>query len=207
MAAGIVGFLAIFTGLIFFFGALFVYLTVRVSRSTINDLLKTSVSKSYVDTIIQSMNNSLIIIGTDARIKMVNKATLDILGFSESEIIGAPVNLVFADFDYEKHMGINDLIKKKLITEGERLYLTKDHRKIPVLFSGSIMIDKDEILGLVCVAQDISEYKKAETELKNAVAELETYNMTKMEKEMISWVSELKQEIKKIIPVAKRERA
>lgn len=42
-------FLPALTGIIFFFGALFVYLVVRIGRLTIDDLLKTTVSRNEMD--------------------------------------------------------------------------------------------------------------------------------------------------------------
>jgi signal transduction histidine kinase len=47
--AGIQSFLPTLTGIIFFFGALFVYLAVQIGRLTIDDLLKTTVSRNYLD--------------------------------------------------------------------------------------------------------------------------------------------------------------
>lgn len=48
--AGLIGFLEILTGVIFFFGALFVYLVVRIGYLTIDDLLKTTISKEAAET-------------------------------------------------------------------------------------------------------------------------------------------------------------
>jgi len=47
--AGRMEFLVVLIGVIFFFGALFVYIVVRVGRLTINDLLETSVSKEAAE--------------------------------------------------------------------------------------------------------------------------------------------------------------
>jgi signal transduction histidine kinase/CheY-like chemotaxis protein len=47
--AGRTEFLALLTGVIFFFGALFVYIVVRVGRLTISELLETSVSKEAAE--------------------------------------------------------------------------------------------------------------------------------------------------------------
>jgi len=51
----------------------------------------------------------------------------------------------------------------------EVFYLAKDGEKIPVLFSGAMMSDDDgEIRGYVCVAQNITELKRLEEQLKKA---------------------------------------
>ncbi len=52
--------------------------------------------------------------------------------------------------------------------------LTRDGRKIPVLFSGAVMYgDNGEIEGIVCAARDIVERKEAEVALQSAYDEME----------------------------------
>jgi signal transduction histidine kinase len=59
----------------------------------------------------------------------------------------------------------------------ETSYRTKDGRKIPMLFSASVMYDAHgKSQGIVCVAQDISERKQAETRLRTYSDELAEIN-------------------------------
>ncbi|OGP64658.1 MAG: hypothetical protein A3K22_00005 [Deltaproteobacteria bacterium RBG_16_42_7] len=60
-------------------------------------LQKTTVSRDYVDNIIRSMIDTLIVIDSEAKIRTVNKATCDLLGYKEEEIIGKPVEMIFAE--------------------------------------------------------------------------------------------------------------
>ena len=84
------------TGLIFFFGALFVYITIRTGFNTIDDLHKTTVSKKYVDKIVNSMADTLIVleVGPDLRINKVNQVTLNLLGYKEAELINYPIKKI-----------------------------------------------------------------------------------------------------------------
>ncbi len=61
------------------------------------DLGTTTVSRDYLDSILKSMANSLIVIGTDHAIQSVNNATLKMLGFSEAELIGQSMDNVLQD--------------------------------------------------------------------------------------------------------------
>ena len=54
-------------------------------------LIKSTVSKQYVDNIIKSMSDSLVIASPDGIIRSVNKATLDLLGYAEADLVGKPL--------------------------------------------------------------------------------------------------------------------
>ena len=153
------------------------------------ELLMTTVSKDYVDSIIKSMVDSLIVVNPDATIRTVNQATLNLLGYEEKEVIGKNIAVITSKEEVYRGSGIEELIKNGFIQAVEKTYLTKDGRKIPVLFSGAVMRDeKGDIQGIVCVAQDITERKQAEeliekslkekekliAELQNALSEINT---------------------------------
>jgi signal transduction histidine kinase/CheY-like chemotaxis protein/HPt (histidine-containing phosphotransfer) domain-containing protein len=59
-------------------------------------LIKTTVSKRYVDNIIQSMTDSLVIVSPDGKIRSANRATLDLLGYEEAELMGKPLGAILA---------------------------------------------------------------------------------------------------------------
>ena len=46
------------------------------------DLRRTTISKDYVDNIIGSMNDTLIVVDPEAKMRTVNKATCDLLGYT-----------------------------------------------------------------------------------------------------------------------------
>ncbi|MBT4088024.1 MAG: PAS domain S-box protein, partial [Deltaproteobacteria bacterium] len=96
------------------------------------------------------------------------------LGYKEQELIGRPIDLILEKEGAGEKSFLfqgNELHEatKKQVTEGvEATYLTMDGSKIPVLFSSSVMRDRnDTIQGAVCVAKDITERKQVDEELKN----------------------------------------
>jgi len=134
------------------------------------DLEKTTVSKEYVDNIIKSMIDTLIVASPDGTIKTVNHAACTLLGYREEELTGQPIKVIFAD-DGER--AFEELIKFRLMKNTEYTYVTKDNRKIPVLISSSVIYSGDATAqGIVCVAVDITERKRAEEALNRSSEEL-----------------------------------
>jgi len=127
-------------------------------------------SKNYAENLIKSITASLIVISTEGIILSVNPHTCKMLGFSEQELIGKPINTVIdiKDLIFED-MWVKFLIKKGEIINVERTYLAKDGSRIPSLFSSSIIRSDDgNVEGIICMAQDMSERKRVENELERA---------------------------------------
>lgn len=56
--------------------------------NTMRDRLKsTALSRDYVDSVLSSMNDAIIVTSADGRIKRINKATTHLLGYDESELL------------------------------------------------------------------------------------------------------------------------
>ncbi|WDT75666.1 MAG: EAL domain-containing protein [Candidatus Manganitrophus sp.] len=120
------------------------------------------VDKNYVDSIIGNMTNSLIVINTEGLIERVNKATLDLLGFTEKELIDQPVGLIFPDDLLTMVSALKGPVEKGFLNNIETAYLSTSGQSIPVFFSGSVMQNNQgKIEGIICVAQDITERKKS----------------------------------------------
>lgn len=132
------------------------------------ELSRTVVSKDYVDNIIRSMIDTLIVTNPDATIRNVNNATMNLLGYNESELIGKPVGMLFAEDPQTDGGGrhtpwIDNLIAKGIVQNTEATYIAKDGKRIPVLLSGSVMKgENNNFLGFVYVALDITERKISE---------------------------------------------
>jgi|GEM_PF-6791665 len=123
----------------------------------------TTVSKNYVDNIIDSMMDTLIVVTPEGIIQKVNQATCDLLGYQKEDLIGQSIGKILLREE------VSELLKNGVIKEIETRYLAKNGSKIPVLFSGSVMQDQDSnILGIVCVALDITEQKRLQEEVLKA---------------------------------------
>ena len=140
------------------------------------ELQKTTVSNEYVENIIRSMFDPLVVATPEGTIRTVNKAVCDLLGYRSEEIVGQPIDkLFYQETTQSKSTWLNELLKKGSIINLEKTYLAKDGRKIPVLFSMSTMCDdKGYISGIVIVAKDITERKRTEDLLKKSKEFAET---------------------------------
>jgi PAS domain S-box-containing protein len=128
------------------------------------ELHASTVSKDYLDNIIQSMSDILLVLTPDEKIQKVNPAAVQILGYQEEELIGRHLAVVFEGKTF-KELGFSDSIKKKAIKSRETACQTKDGCKIPISFSSSVMSNEKGIVeGIVCVGHGISEQKLLEQE-------------------------------------------
>ena len=175
--------------------ALFVYLIVWLYHRTIGELLKINISKAYLDNILKSMLDTLVVVNPDAQIQTVNQALCNLLGYQVEELRGQSVEKILAEplaFDGLESTDLRQKLKAELQGSSEKTYISKDGRHIPVLFSGSAMYDKAGLFqGIVCMAQDITQQKQAKEALRQyrkhleeRTAELTIVN-TKLRREII----------------------
>jgi len=137
------------------------------------DLQMTTVSKDYVDNIIESMADALIVVDPDRKIRTVNKATCELLGYEEKDLVGNPVEVIISEAD--KETKLEKLTIGSDVKNFETYLKSKGGKEIPVLFNGSLMKDKDDRpLCIVYTARDITERKRAEEALLNAAQQWRT---------------------------------
>ena len=142
-------------------------------------LRETTVSKDYVDNIVRSMGDSLIVADSDGTISMVNRATRSLLGYEESALLGKPIEMVFAETSSSGGSRLEAVMQRGLFSNVEEVYLAKHGGRIPVSFTATPMHADGAIAGVICVARDITEHKQAEQDLKAAVEAAEAANEAK----------------------------
>ncbi|MBU4184844.1 MAG: response regulator [Proteobacteria bacterium] len=138
-------------------------------------------SKFYTESIIQNLLDTLVVVDAEGKIQTVNPATCDLLGYTEQELIGQPIDIIFAADTLFKGTRMKELIEEGSVREYDMTYQTKSGEKIPVCFSGSVMYETrgqksedrgqrtDEtrdtkyerrIIGIVGIARDMREIKR-----------------------------------------------
>lgn len=129
---------------------------------------QTTTAKSYLDNIIRSMTDALLVMNPNMTIRSVNPATVALLGFEEKDLVGQPPNVILGDETLQGTI-MEELVKSGSVRDVELTFVTKDQKTIPVSFSGSVLQDdQGRLQGIVCLAQDITKRKLVETEIAEA---------------------------------------
>jgi PAS domain S-box-containing protein len=134
----------------------------QAALASARDALATS--KVYVDNVLRSMADSLLVIDANLTIGSVNPSLLALLEYGEDELIGQSPGLIFGE-EFAQGSIIENLLLQGSVSGIESSFLTSDGRVIPISVSGSMMQDEQgQFQGLVCVAQDITARKQMEEE-------------------------------------------
>jgi|LGOV01.1.fsa_nt_gb PAS domain S-box-containing protein len=127
-------------------------------------LSKTVVSKNYVENILMSMSDTLIVLSEDLLIQKVNLSLQKLLGYKEDELIGSSIDLII-----KRNILAGSCVNELCFEQREEIYLSKESKEIPVFFSYSRLLNEDnECEGYICVAQDRTKRKEMEEELKES---------------------------------------
>ncbi len=134
-------------------------------------------SPGFVDNIIESMMDALLVVSPDGMIMRLNASACSLLGYPEQELIGMPLGTVLPDGPLAGTSALDDVLAKGSVHIVERWLRTRSGRRVPVRFSASVIHDgRDAIEGVVCVAHDISAQKEAEDRLRAFSEELQETN-------------------------------
>jgi PAS domain S-box-containing protein len=143
-------------------------------NSMLARLRVSTVSKDYVDGILESMAESLVVVDTEGRIRTVNQATVHLLGYSREELLGSAVERICAAERPAAGGGPGDGAAI------ESAYRDRLGQVIPVLLSAAPLRSSAAGLeGAVWLAQDISERKRVAEELVRAKEQAESANAAK----------------------------
>jgi len=112
--------------------------------------------------IISTMSNFLIILNIQKNIILVNQSALNLLKYSEAELIGKPSELIFKadnqDDELSKNINLDEIENIKTF---EASLKSKNNEVIPVLISLSLIkISENEPLGIVCIGSDLTKEKE-----------------------------------------------
>ena len=133
-----------------------------------------TVSKEYVDGILESLAESLLVVDTDGRIRTVNQASANLLGYTCEALVGRPVSEICAG----QAPVVGD--EPGAGTARESAYRDARGNVIPVLLSAAPLRSAGPAPeGSVWLAQDISKHKRWAEELLRAKEQAESANAAK----------------------------
>jgi PAS domain S-box-containing protein len=146
-------------------------LLARSFRSMIQELKR---SKSYIEDIIQSMGDSLVVLDRGGKIQTANPATYSLLGYAEGGLLGERIERITSTaglFDASRPQG------EESSNGIEIEYIAQSGLKIPMLASVARMGDHND--AIICMAQDLRDRKRTERELLLAKEAAESANRAK----------------------------
>jgi PAS domain S-box-containing protein len=136
------------------------------------NLNKSMVSREYVNNIIQSMGDMLVVTDQSFEIKLINRSITETLNYQDDELTGKKIWSLINEKDIE-------LIKRNLASSREKRsfeakYKTKEGGEIPVIISYSFLEgNSGEEEGIVFVASNITAQKEAEEKVSRSLKEKE----------------------------------
>ena len=138
----------------------------------INEKLRATAE--FLDQVYKAMSGALIVFGQNGLIEAINDAAIALLEYTQGELIGRPASTIFEPAEDEKRVfeDVVALAARGATLRTEKTYKSKSGTLIPVLLSASLLgggrSTQDEPGKVVCVAMDITERKRLESELRHA---------------------------------------
>ena len=123
-------------------------------------------AKQYVEKIINTMGEALLVLNADGVIRDANPSACKLLAYSLDNLKGMGIGEVFEEENQEKaaaFMGtwLEALIRSGVLTSIEASFIASDQRRIPILFSRTVaMGDDDQVEAIICIAKDMTGYQK-----------------------------------------------
>jgi len=125
-------------------------------------------ANTYLENIIGNMGEALLLLDPEGRIKSANPTACRMLDYTEADLIGMAIGDVFEEEETEQanaFMGIwlEALIRTGTISSIGARFITKDQRRVPILFSRTAIKDETgEITDIICIAKDMTGYTRVD---------------------------------------------
>ena len=127
-----------------------------------NKLQATTVSRDYLDSVLASMNEAIIVTSPSGTITRVNQATKMMLGYDEDDLVGQPLGII-VDLEQGEKMRVG-------LASGapkEAFLKPRNGKSIPVSYTGSVISGDGAGSGdHVYAAQNITDRRKAEKRIR-----------------------------------------
>ncbi|MFW6214562.1 MAG: sensor histidine kinase [Alkalispirochaetaceae bacterium] len=129
----------------------------------------------YLERILASVPDAVVTLDEAHRVVEWNPGAERLFGYSFAEAVGRELD----DLVAPKGVPVDDqareltsmLYRQHTIPYTESVRYTRDRTPVPVLFSGSPIIDQDRIVGFVVIYRDISERKRVQKEVEELLRE------------------------------------
>jgi diguanylate cyclase (GGDEF)-like protein/PAS domain S-box-containing protein len=140
---------------------------IAVSASTIWRFELTAITPEYAaGQILETMKGAVVVMDMAGNIRVANRAAGALLGYKPEELRGAPIRQVFGR---DSNQTTGKLLNSGGVLEHAMVWLSSEGREIDVLAASSLIRDEADVpVGVVYVASDYTERKRAEQALRDS---------------------------------------
>jgi len=156
--------------LISFVFLILIFIILQKSFGILENYLKKT--KDYIRYITDNMGDGLFVLGKNDSIKFINHAALKMLEYKQEEVVGKKLceEISFCKkSETGKKKGCKLYLPKadpKIIVKQEEKFITKNGKKIDVLYTSTALIENGDNEGIIITFTDITDKKRDEIELK-----------------------------------------
>jgi len=119
--------------------------------------------------IISTMEDAVILLDQEQKIVFANRAALEILEYSEDELLHRSFAPLFKEIEpVAEGSFLEHLLARKRVKNLKAAYLTQKGKEVPVLLSACVVEKEEEAVGIVITASDLTVYQQMENELKES---------------------------------------
>ncbi|NTV62056.1 MAG: PAS domain S-box protein [Oscillochloris sp.] len=137
------------------------------------ELAASTVSRSDMDRVIESMLDALVVVGDQGVISKVNRAASRMFGRSADDLVHSAVNTLFVDSTQAEQIAAR--VAREGAVRRIEVACYGAEATIPVSIAASALEDAfGDLHGIVYILRDISERKQAEAALRQSIAQEET---------------------------------
>ena len=132
-------------------------------------------NQNYVDSLVKSIVDMLIIFDVDFRILLVNEKTCQLLNRKEEDLIGMHISELFLKRQ-KKFLArlLTEVFDEEHTYNRETQFKVRGKKSLPVSISFSLIKNELDLVGFLLIAKDIQQFLMATDALKQKNDELET---------------------------------
>ncbi|MEK7808983.1 MAG: GAF domain-containing protein [Chloroflexota bacterium] len=129
--------------------------------------------------VLNSMLDAVVVANPDGTVRMMNRAALELLGYTAAEVIGQAVGKFFVEEEEEEEeeaffrgTGLARLVREGAARDVETTLITREGERVPIVFNGSVVRDAEGgLLAVVGVARDMRPTRRLIQEAQARAAE------------------------------------
>ncbi|RJS73216.1 PAS domain S-box protein [ANME-2 cluster archaeon] len=138
-------------------------LTEEALRKSAEQLRET---KDYLDNIIESSADAIVVVDMDGTVRSWNKAAEDYMGYAADEVIGSSNRKFFADPEEPERI-MEMVLRDGMLKNYRTAVLNNDRKPVQISLSASLLKDSEGVpIGTVRVSRDITKEVELEARIK-----------------------------------------